>query len=257
MIDEILEILKNVETVKDYLNVCSLNKSIKNMCETYKKSIFLNLIKKKEFRKDYYDKFDDYLSDYDTNNIINLLKIYPVGNFFENNKFNSYQIDFFESLKYKNHINSKSIYEQGILHTYLINYAHLLFFPPNYFNIDLYTITSIKKDKLILFYLISLKKINKDKYEETITDIILDIFSETQNIHSKYTYKFLYKLVKIEPSITFTVFTVIQSVVSSEYPEFILSLNTLESEEFADFFAENYETVKKLCIDFNINEFSQ
>lgn len=252
MNDEIYEILKNVSSVKDYLNVCSVNKSIKNICLVYKKSVFISLIQKKEFRKDFYNKFEQYLEDYNVDNIINILKIYPVGNFFKNefSKFNTDQIQFYKFLNNKNHLHSESMSIQAIKHTYFLNMGKLLFFPSNYIDFNLYMINTIKNDDLILFHLENLKHLNKKKYDEYIVKIVIDMFSE---VESNTNYEFLYKLRVIESKLPFVVFKVIEDMIPSEHPGFVLGLHSINSTEFADFFAENYEKVKKLCIDFGLH----
>ena len=191
------EIVKKVDNIIDLHNFCAANKEIKGYCDLHKKEIFKILLKKDNFKNDFFNRFDKLIKIDNKSKKENLpwfevkklLRLYPVGEISDNQLLNNLQKDFI-NVFYNLTPNDILLYQSNLRNIFL-----LLFFPSEHtINVLIQANELLKMDhflrefiyykyanKLIYIYIYHLekiKKIDKKMYYELQYDLIKDIFSE-------------------------------------------------------------------------------
>ena len=195
-------IIDNINNIKDLHNFCAIGKDIKKYCEVHRKNIFINLMKKDNFKNDFYNNFNLILTDDLSSkfkNIKNLLKYYPIGEFSNNSIINEMQKDFLNSFY------NLSDFNQHLLRNLFI----LLFFPSDYPDLSNSILISSgklhelneylgminnkykNKNKLIDVYIYHLHNL---KSEKKIHDLIKSLF---ENVLDEYHIEFMLKNITI------------------------------------------------------------
>jgi hypothetical protein len=245
------KIIKNVNSINDLVNICALNKDNRYYCKNYKKTIFLNLIKNKNFRRSFYKKFDDLIKidrhsnvTFNSNwfNVMKLLQYYPIG---EINTFNSVQLDFINI--FENRTNKNNIYAiDFILHyQYILQYYFkLLFYPSNY-------ITNILTDAEILY---ELNKVipNSDQIDifKPIKNRMMDVYLfHLQHVDYETIHNLLVNLM----------INVIHEEESVEFTTFMLNFICLLQSKFnlsTDYLKDVWHEALPIDIEFNEDLFN-
>jgi hypothetical protein len=130
------EIVKHVNTLNDLVHLCSSDKIFYVFCKSYKTHLYKQLIQKDQFKKSFFQKFEDYIERKNSAGIAALLDWYPIGKYYNNTSLNECQQEYISNLS------------QFIVlpHVFFKLISKLLFFP-----MDLYS--SITHIDLALLYI--------------------------------------------------------------------------------------------------------
>jgi hypothetical protein len=236
--DSFLEILKNVKTVRDLLSMCSVNKVMFEYCEDNKRSLWRNLIKNMDFKRDYYRKFDFFLKHSDYHSILKLLNIYSIDNYEQQDFLNN----LYEFLQNNRRLDEYKEFNIKI-------YFKLLFYPPEFFKLRLSDIKYFDDDEnmLIINYFLN----NPDK------QILAGFVNDIINDHKRYPrgYMYLRELYKYLPEdISNFTTDVIYNIIFEELDgnPFEYTPNTIE---FQEIFGDVYEDIIQFYKLFNIEKY--
>lgn len=128
--DIFTNIVGNVETIYDLINLCNVSKETKTYCLKYTTEYIFKLLQKESFRNSYYSKLSHAIDTSNENDVKFLLSFYPVGKFYGKNykQLNRLQkicYNIGTTIKY----NGKIDQNLDRIWKYLFKY---IFLPPNY-----------------------------------------------------------------------------------------------------------------------------
>ncbi len=253
-LDSMLEIVKKVDTLGDLQKICSLNSRMSELCESNKRSIFLAVVKNDNFRKSFFNRFDQIINEHGPNQrkFDELLKWYPIGKLFsgEDTFINDMQTEFYNVFVSEGATRSKFAKAIGM-------YLRLLFMPSNYVlnRIEVEVLFDLLEifhksskfplgkqyyHKLISFHFKKYKTMNKNKYRDNLNAFIKDIFI-TYALDPVYNQDFTKSLLK--ELYSFDKELVQKFVYKYMYAQLDPS-DSVETEAFQDEHGINYELVR-------------
>jgi hypothetical protein len=238
--DNFLHILENVNTVRDLLSMCAVNKTMFEYCEDNKRGLWKNLMNNMDFKRDYFAKFNYFLKHSDYPSIFKLLNIYAIQN--EN------QIDFLENLKEFLKMN-KTIDDKSKININV--YFKLLFYPPEFYKLRLEDVQYFDNDEkgLVVDYFV------KNPDMEILAGFIYKAFTDHLDYPNGYKYiKELYKYLpeQVAEFTTDTIYDIIYSEINGNPFKY-----TPDTIEFQDIFGDIYEDIKNFYDSFNLEKYRQ
>lgn len=111
--------LNKINTVDDLVILMDANNVFFDFYKKYQKQAFLQLIRKSTFKESFYKEFLLYIKENDHENLMSLLKLYPIGKLFSDDELNKLQIELYKLIDKID--NLKNIKELLILYFYPSN----------------------------------------------------------------------------------------------------------------------------------------